>query len=93
MAVRLAVGASSGAVVRLILRRAGAIAVTGIAIGLVAVVPLTMVLRSLLFGVAPRDPLTLIGAATVLAMTALISAFRPAHRAASTNPTIALRAQ
>lgn len=93
MAVRLAVGASYGAVVRLILRRAGAIAVTGIAIGLVAVVPLSMALRSLLFGVAPRDPLTLAGAAAVLAMTALISAFRPAHRAANTDPTIALRAQ
>jgi predicted permease len=93
MAVRLAVGASYGVVVRLILRRAVAIAVTGIAIGLVAVVPLTIVLRSLLFGVAPRDPLTLAGAALVLAITALIAAFRPAHRAARTNPTIALRAQ
>jgi len=93
MAVRIAVGASYGSVVRLILRRASAIVATGIALGFVAVVPLTVVLRSLLFGVAPRDPITLAGAATVLAMTALIAAFRPAHRAANTNPTIALRAQ
>jgi hypothetical protein len=93
MAVRIAVGASYGAVVRLILQRAAAIAAIGIAVGLVAVVPLTLVLRSLLFGVAPRDPLTLAGAAAVLAMTALVAAFSPAHRAANTNPTAALRAQ
>jgi predicted permease len=93
IAVRIAVGASYVAVVRLILQRAALIAAAGIFMGLGITIPLVTVLRSLLFGVAPRDPVTLGGAVTVLALTALVAAFRPAHRAATTDPNVALRAQ
>jgi putative ABC transport system permease protein len=52
---------------------------------------LARLLASFLYGVGPRDPLTFVACAIVLTVTAMLACWLPARRAASVNPTIALR--
>ena len=91
VAVRVALGATRGAVVRLVMRRGLATAGAGAAVGLLAALGATSALRALLYGVAPADPATLAGAAAVLAVAALAATWLPARRAARTAPADALR--
>jgi len=93
IAVRLALGARPIDVRRMISRQAGAVAALGIAVGLAGAVALTRVLSALLFGVSPVDPLSMIGAAAVLACVAAIASWVPARRAAALDPAQALRAE
>jgi putative ABC transport system permease protein len=90
--VRLAVGASPGDIVRLILRDGLALGLAGVALGLVAAAAGAGVLRSLLFEVAPRDPVSLAVVAAVLLVATMAAAWLPARRAARTDPIKALRA-
>jgi predicted permease len=89
--IRLALGATGGSAIWLILRDAVAMIVTGIAIALPCVVALGKLIQSQLFGVAAADPATVAAAATVLAAGALSAAFIPAWRASNVSPTDALR--
>ena len=91
--VRMALGAQRSSVYRLVLREAGKLAVFGIAVGLVAALAATTLLRSLLFRVHTWDVATLAFVAVVLGASALLASFIPARRAASVNPTVALRAE
>jgi ABC-type antimicrobial peptide transport system permease subunit len=61
------------------------------AIGLVAAVALTRFMASMLFNVAPRDPITFALVAAVLAMVSIAATLIPAHRAMRIDPTIALK--
>lgn len=61
-------------------------------VGLAGAVALTRVLSALLFGVNPLDPLSMMGAAAVLALVAAIASWAPARRAAALDPAQALRA-
>jgi ABC-type antimicrobial peptide transport system permease subunit len=88
--IRMALGAQSTAVLRMVLREALAIAAAGIATGLIAAAALTRSLASLLFGVAPLDLLTFAGAAALLATVALAACAIPAWRAARVDPAVAL---
>ena len=90
--VRMALGATRADVVRLIVRQAAAPVAIGLAAGVLASLALTSVLQAQLFGVSPRDPLTLMGAAVLLAVVGLVASLVPARRAASIDPTRALRA-
>jgi len=63
----------------------------GLAIGLVAAVPATRLTSSLLFGLAPNDPVTMSTAALVLVAVAAVAAYLPARRAARVDPLVALR--
>jgi putative ABC transport system permease protein len=63
----------------------------GAAIGLGLSLAYAQILQSLLFGVGPADPLTLAGVPAVLAATALVACYLPARRAATIDPTMALR--
>jgi putative ABC transport system permease protein len=89
--VRMALGATRADVVRLVVRQATLPVAAGLVLGVVASVALTGVLQAQLFGVSARDPLTLAGVAVLLGCVGLIASLVPARRAASVNPTQALR--
>jgi putative ABC transport system permease protein len=89
--VRVALGASRGQVLHLVLQRALALTATGIGAGIVGAAALAHVIRSLLYETPPRDPTTYFVVCIVLAMVALLASYIPALRAARVNPIVALR--
>jgi macrolide transport system ATP-binding/permease protein len=91
--VRMALGAQRSSVYRLVMGQAGFLTIVGLAIGLSCSVGSAMLIRKLLFGVQAWDAWTLISVAALLAMASLAASFLPARRAASVNPTEALRAE
>lgn len=91
--VRMALGAQTATVYRLILQEASWLAAIGIAIGLVGAVAAAALMRGLLFGVAAWDVPTLAAVAVLLGAAALMASYIPARRAASVNPVEALRAE
>ena len=91
--IRMALGAQTRAVYRLILKEAGRLVIVGIAIGLAASIAAATLMRDLLFGVRSWDVATLASVAAILGAAALLASFIPARRAASVNPVDALRAE
>jgi predicted permease len=91
--VRMALGAQRGSVYKLVMRQAGWLIAAGLCAGLVCAVGAAVLMRKLLFGVQAWDVPTLAGVVLVLGMAALLASFLPARRAASVNPTEALRAE
>ena len=91
--VRMALGAQRASVYRLILREACWLAALGITGGILCSFAATSLLRSMLFGVSPRDAGTAIFVVCVLAASALLASFIPARRAASIDPAKALRTE
>jgi putative ABC transport system permease protein len=89
--VRLALGAQTGNVMRLVLRRGMALAVTGAMIGLVASFALPRLMSGLPFGVEATDPTTLVAITLLLLAVALVSCLIPARRATKVDPLVALR--
>ncbi len=92
MGVRLALGADGGTVRRIFLLQGMWLAGIGVAVGLAGAVALSGLLRSLLFGVTPLDPLTLAGVSAIFLAIAGVASLVPAERAARTPPATALRA-
>jgi macrolide transport system ATP-binding/permease protein len=91
--VRMALGAQRGAVYSLILRQAGWLTVTGLVFGLACSIGASLLMRKLLFGVEAWDLPTLTAVILVLGCASMAASFLPARRAASVNPTDALRAE
>jgi predicted permease len=91
--VRMALGAQRGSVYQLIFKEAGRLIAVGIVLGLSGSVSAALLMRKLLFGVEAWDAPTLLGVAAVLAASAILASYIPARRAASVNPTEALRAE
>jgi predicted permease len=89
--IRMAVGASPASIARMIGRQAGAWVVAGVAAGLVASLVLGHLERSLLFRVSPYDPSSLTAGVVILALSAALSSWWPARRAATINPAVSLR--
>ena len=89
--VRIALGASAGAVVGVVLRGVLLPVALGLAAGGMSVVPVSRLLRSFLHQVAPYDPVSLAAAAGALLCAAAISAYLPARRATRIDPLVALR--
>jgi predicted permease len=89
--VRVALGASSGSVLRMILGQGLRTIFLGIAIGIVGSLALTRTVESLLFGVTATDPPTFAGVTLLLVGTALLACYIPAHRAMQVDPMVALR--
>jgi putative ABC transport system permease protein len=91
--VRLALGAQTTAVLKLILWQGMKLIVTGIGLGLLVAVALTRLLHSLLFGVSATDPLTFAAIALLLLLVALFACWIPARRATKIDPLVALRTE
>jgi predicted permease len=91
--VRMALGADRFAVLRLILGEGMRLVALGGAVGLAAALALARVLKSLLFGVGPHDPLSFAGVALLLVAVSALATLLPARRAASIQPMDALRAE
>lgn len=92
--IRMALGAERRDVLRLVLGQGARLAVSGIAIGVMATLVLAPLLPSfarLLYGVRPYDPLTLVVVGLVLAGATLLACYLPARRAAGLDPIVALR--
>jgi predicted permease len=91
IAVRVAVGASSGSIAGLVLREAALVVMIGITAGLVAAGAASRVLVGLLFNVPPFDPITFFATAITFGLVALLATYLPARRAARVDPLVALR--
>ena len=89
--IRMALGAGSGEMMKMILGQGMRLAAIGIVIGLAAAFGLARVLSQFLFGVTATDPLTFVAVAIILASVALVAAFIPAQRATRVDPILALR--
>ena len=89
--VRMALGATRQDILVLVLREAGTLLAIGLAIGIVLAVGAATLARSLLYGLGPTDPVTIIIAALGLAAVAAAASLVPAHRAATLDPVTALR--
>ena len=89
--IRAALGASRRGLLALVIRRGMMLTLAGLVFGLAGSLALTRLLSSLLFGISPRDPVTLLAVVAILAGVALLACYIPARRAASIDPTVALR--
>lgn len=91
IAIRLALGAPSGGVVRLVLSRVTLLVTLGIVVGTGVSLWMSTLVATLLYGLEPRDPVTLAGAAITLAAVGAIAGWLPAHRASRIDPLEVLR--
>jgi predicted permease len=89
--IRMALGASRGDVVGIIVRQTLALLALGVGVGVVLTLAAVRSASSLLFGLQPNDPLTFVGASAILVSIALIASFLPARRASRVDPMVALR--
>jgi predicted permease len=89
--IRIALGARPQQVRRMILRESTGLAAVGIVVGLAGALAFTRLIKSLLYGIAPDDPLTLGAGVGLLLAVVLISSWVPARRAAGVEPMVALR--
>jgi len=93
LGIRAALGATAGSLQRLVFRSGMKLAGLGLTLGFVVSLGMARLLESILFGVAPRDPLTIAIVAAVLAAVAAAACFVPARRATKVDPIVALRHQ
>jgi putative ABC transport system permease protein len=91
--IRMSLGADSGTVVKMVLKGAMALVLTGAGIGLALTAGLTQLVSQFLYGVSATDPITFIGVPMVLASVALLAAFLPARKASKIDPVEALRSE
>ncbi|MBZ5565989.1 MAG: ABC transporter permease [Acidobacteriia bacterium] len=89
--IRMALGASEQEILRLVLKEGLRLALVGVGAGVVAALGLTQLISSLLYGVRPTDPTTLIVSPLLLTAAALLAAYLPARRATKVDPMVALR--
>ena len=91
--VRMALGAQRSDVLWLIMRETFGLLAAGAVIGVPTALAAARLVKSLLFGLGPSDPLTIAGAAITLFAAGALAGFLPARRAASADPTLALRSE
>ncbi len=89
--IRLALGAQRHDVLKLVLRTGMILAVTGLTLGLASAFALSRLMSTLLFEVAPTDPVTFVAVAAFLILVALLACYIPARRAMKVDPLVALR--
>jgi putative ABC transport system permease protein len=92
MGVRIALGASAGAVVRMVVQRGAIMAAAGAALGVFGALWATRPLAAFLYGVSVTDPLTYVSVPLVFLLVALLASLVPARRATRVDPVRALRA-
>ena len=89
--IRMALGAGRHDVLRLVMREAMILVAAGVAIGVGGAIAASRLVSTLLFGLAPTDPMTMAGAMTVMALVSALAGYLPARRASQVDPMVALR--
>jgi ABC-type antimicrobial peptide transport system permease subunit len=89
--IRMALGAGSGEVRRMVVLQGMRLTLMGVAVGIGSALGLTRFLASLLFGVPARDPLVFVAIPILLGIVALVAVWLPALRASRVDPIVALR--
>lgn len=93
MGIRLALGADRTGVVRLVVRSAMGMVLTGLVVGTVVALFSARVIEGMLYGVAPRDPLTLVGSVALLGLAGLVASWIPARLGTRVDPLVTMRAE
>jgi ABC-type antimicrobial peptide transport system permease subunit len=91
--VRIALGAERSTILAMVLKQAAVLVGAGLVIGLTGALAGGQLLRNMLYGVTPRDPVLLAIACLSITVTGILAAYLPARRAASTDPMNALRSE
>jgi putative ABC transport system permease protein len=89
--IRMSLGADRGRVQRMILKEGGVLLAIGLVVGVAGAWVASGVIRGLLFGVAPHDPVTFVGVAVMMAAIGIVACWIPAVRAARIDPAITMR--
>ena len=89
--IRMALGAAPASILRLVMRSVFTVLAIGVVAGIGISLAATRVLQQLLFGLGPRDAVTLIASVVVLSVVALFAGYLPARRATKVDPMVALR--
>jgi putative ABC transport system permease protein len=89
--LRMTLGAQRGSVLLLVIKQGMKLAVIGVALGLISSYGLTRLMKTLLYGVSPTDPVTFVGIASLLTIVALLACLVPALKATRVDPIIALK--
>ena len=89
--IRMSLGADGGRVQRMILREGGVLLAIGLVVGVVGAYFAARVIRDLLFGVAPHDPVTFAGVTALMAVIGVVACWLPALKASRIDPAIAMR--
>jgi putative ABC transport system permease protein len=89
--IRMALGAEPGSILRLIMRDVFSVVAVGLLAGVAISLAATRLLQQLLFGIGPRDTVTLVVAVTALSIVALVAGYLPGRRATKVDPMVALR--
>jgi ABC-type antimicrobial peptide transport system permease subunit len=88
--IRMALGAQRADILRMVLRQGLGLAMAATGVGLVASVLVSQMMRGLLYGLKPTDPVTLVSVAALVIGLALVSSYLPARRAVDVDPKMAL---
>ncbi|HEV2149547.1 MAG TPA: ABC transporter permease [Longimicrobiaceae bacterium] len=91
--VRMALGARPGRILGMVVRQGAVLTVIGVGIGALGAFAVTRVMGSLLYGVAPTDPVTFAAVTVILASATVLASWIPARRATRVDPMIAIRAE
>jgi predicted permease len=91
MGIRMALGASRGEILKMVVGQGMKLVLSGLVLGLVVSLAVTRLLTTLLFGTSARDPLTFAAVTLLLIIVALLAAYIPARRASQVDPIVALR--
>jgi predicted permease len=91
LGIRMALGADAGRIIGMILGETMKLILAGLAVGIPAALAGGYLIRSQLFGVAPQDPVTLVGTTVLLVLVAAVAGYLPAWRASRVDPMLALR--
>ena len=91
--IRMSLGADSGRVQRMVLMEGGVLLVIGLVLGVAGALIASRLIRGLLFGVAPNDPVTLAAVAVMMVVVGIGACWLPARRAARIHPAVAMRGQ
>jgi putative ABC transport system permease protein len=91
LGLRMALGARSREIMRLVMRQGARIMIIGVVLGVAGALALSRVMANFVFGVQPRDPVTFVFVTAFVALIALLASFIPARRATKVNPMVALR--